>query len=95
MSSVTRYPRKIRTLTFCILSLFCPSNQSIAQQGRRNADGFELLRNMKDYKTRATLTELITRPTTDNLEKIPSEIAGLLRLHVNAKYLFATTRRFT
>ena len=31
----------------------------------------------------------------DNLEKIPSEIAGLLRLHVNAGYFFTTTRRFT
>ena len=58
--------------------------------------GFELLvRNMKDYKTSATLMELITRPTIDNLEKIPSEIAGLLRLPVNAGYFFTTTRRFT
>ena len=50
---------------------------------------------MKDYKTSATLMELITRPTIDNLEKIPSEIAGLLRLPVNAGYFFTTTRRFT
>ena len=50
---------------------------------------------MKDYKTSATLMELITRLTTDNLEIIPSEVAGLLILHVNAKSLFTTTRRFT
>ena len=65
-------------------------------QGKRNADGLELLvRNMKDNKTNATLMELITRPTTDNLGKISSEIAGLLRLHVNTGYFFTTTRRFT
>ena len=80
--------------SFTTLSV-CPSNQSIAQ-GKRNADGFELLvRNMKDYKTSATLMELITRPPIDNLKKIPSEIAGLLRLPVNARYFFTTTRRFT
>ena len=97
MSTVKGYPRKTKALTFTfgILSLLCPSYQSIAQ-GKRNADGFELLvRNMKDYKTSATLMELITRPTIDNLEKIPSEIAGLLRLPVNAGYFFTTTRRFT
>ena len=35
--------------------------------------------------------ELITRPTTDNLGKIPSEIVGLLRLHINVGYFFTTT----
>ena len=49
-------------------------------QGKRNADGLELLvRNMKDYKTNATLMALITTPTTDNLGKIPFEVAGLLK----------------
>ena len=96
MSTVGRYPRtKTLTFTFWILSLRWPSNQLISQ-GKRNADGFELLvRNMKDYKTSATLMELITRPPIDNPEKIPSEIAGLLRLPVNAGYFFTTTRRFT
>ena len=90
MSTVTRYPSKTRTLTFTswIHSLLCPSNQSIAQ-GKRNTDGFELLvRNMKDYKTEVQPSGFITKPTTDDdrLEIIPSEISGLLRLHVKAGY---------
>ena len=32
--------------------------------------------------------ELITRPTIDNLEKIPSEIAGLLRLITCKRVVF-------
>ena len=74
MSTVTRYPRKTRTLTFTswIHSLLCPSNQSIAQ-GKRNTDGFELLvRNMKDYKNEVQPLGFITKSTTDDdrLEKI-------------------------